>query len=1301
MLDAANQRIAELERSQKQIGYYRYLYDNTSDGFVRVSLDGKLLDRNEAYRKMLGYSDEELDKLTYQDLTPEKWHAIEMEIIRTQVMARGFSDLYEKEYRRKDGSIFPINLHAFLVRDEHGQPESMWAIVRDISEHKRADADLRRNEELYRTLMEATDAMITVLDWNGYCQFANEKAARYQSKPAAAVIGKSLQELLPKPIADRYLGWTRQVISSKQGLTTETTTGANWYRTSVLPVHDASGNATMAMITATDITELKITQNNLLELNRSLEQHVQQRTAEVQDLYDNAPTGYHSLDANGNIARVNQTELTWLGYTREEMLGQPLINFITRKSRITFASNFAHFKQTSSLKDIEMEFIRKDGSTFPALVNSTAIYDEQGNFVMSRATMLDITEIKQAERALRESEQRYRKTIAAADAIPYSRDYLSDCYTFIDEGIERITGYRPEELTPGLLSSITIDGIARGELSNLTLNEAAEQVRNGQVQPQIVWRCDLLIRCKNGRQRWLADTSVQVVDEQGRAIGSVGILQDINERKEIEEALRASEARLNFMFSHTPAMIFTARMGQQLQPTFISEAVRNILGYEPWQFIEDPGLWMSQIHPNDLGASEHALQELVKNGFATLENRVRKADGEYVWMSSGLNLLHGNTGEPSEIIGYSVNIDAQKHAQMALGESEAQNRLLFEEAPDAIALMERSGKFLRVNRAYEYLTKIPGEEMVGKTDTELGLVTPEIKESFREGFKKSLENRENFFSADYPIKCRDDMVRNVESRIFVIKLGQSEQILVITRDISTRKQAEEVLRRANLELERALRIKDEFLASMSHELRTPLTGILGLSEALQFNTYGELNPRQLKALSHIENSGRHLLELINDILDISKINVGKLALQIQPCSIRDTCQASLQLVQGMAQKKQQQIEFSMKPESAYVNGDMRRLKQVLVNLLSNAVKYSPEKSKLGLEVTTDEAARLIHLTVWDHGIGISTEDLKKLFQPFVQLDSSLTRQQGGTGLGLALVQRLVDLHGGSIQVESTPGQGSRFTVVLATIPPETKNASTTTLPHNQRALIVEDNYVDEERLSHYMKQLNIQSAVARSNKTIETALQYQPDFILLAIDSNDCPEIETLAQLRNNLETRHIPVIVTSLVLDSHRAAEMGAFGCINKPFTLPDLREALSRVQNKLGLRAQTEQPATNSAYKPTVMVVDDNEINIITVCDFLETRNFHVISCRSGQDFLHRAPGIMPAIVLLDIQMPDMDGLETLKRLRSHPNHQLASVPVIAVTALAMPGDRERCLAAGADEYLSKPIHLQDLANHIEKHL
>ncbi|MCI0697060.1 response regulator [candidate division KSB1 bacterium] len=395
------------------------------------------------------------------------------------------------------------------------------------------------------------------------------------------------------------------------------------------------------------------------------------------------------------------------------------------------------------------------------------------------------------------------------------------------------------------------------------------------------------------------------------------------------------------------------------------------------------------------------------------------------------------------------------------------------------------------------------------------------------------------------------------------------------------------LRTANEKLARAARLKDEFLANMSHELRTPLNAILGISEALQEQVYGLLNENQLQALGDVEESGRHLLALINDILDLSKIEMGKLKLEMVPVGVAWVCEASLHFINQIAQQKRLKVVTTIDSAVTTIQADERQLKQILVNLLSNAVKFTPEGGKIGLEVVGNAEQETVYFTVWDNGIGIVRKNLERLFQPFVQLDSSLSRQYSGTGLGLALVHRLVELHGGGISVESEPGEGSRFIVSLPW-PAE--------------------NLTD------------------RAEKETFTA-----------------KPITTLASLGGVI--------------------------------------------------------PVSNGKCKATsrlILLVEDNESSIRTVSDYLCAKSYRVIVVRNGSEVVNLAREERPEVILMDIQIPGMDGLEAIRRVRAEA--ELSNIPIIALTALAMCGDREKCLAAGANDYMSKPIQLKKLVEMIE---
>jgi len=397
------------------------------------------------------------------------------------------------------------------------------------------------------------------------------------------------------------------------------------------------------------------------------------------------------------------------------------------------------------------------------------------------------------------------------------------------------------------------------------------------------------------------------------------------------------------------------------------------------------------------------------------------------------------------------------------------------------------------------------------------------------------------------------------------------------------------LSRANTELIQANCLKDEFLANMSHELRTPLTAILGMSEALLEQAYGSFNNQQNKSLETIKKSGQHLLNLINDILDLSKISAGKMVLELGQVSIKDLCRASLQMIKQSALKKSQTVFLDMDSQTEYIIADMLRLKQILVNLLINAVKFTPENGKIGLEVALLPDEDRVEFTVWDTGIGIAKEEMVKLFQPFVQLDGRLSRSHEGTGLGLSLVQKLVGLHKGSVRVDSEKDKFTRVTVAL---------------PWDR--------------------------------------------------------EIELMSNEK------------------------------IDPPMT--DLADG-----------ANEKAVSTNKA---KILVIDDNQSVVETLANYLKAKAYDCLVGHDGYTAITLAAEYRPDLILMDIQMPGMDGLEAIKNIRNwqdKENPDIASkirkTPIIALTALAMAGDREICIEAGGNEYLSKPVGLKLMIKTIKR--
>lgn len=381
------------------------------------------------------------------------------------------------------------------------------------------------------------------------------------------------------------------------------------------------------------------------------------------------------------------------------------------------------------------------------------------------------------------------------------------------------------------------------------------------------------------------------------------------------------------------------------------------------------------------------------------------------------------------------------------------------------------------------------------------------------------------------------------------------------------------LHRANTQLAQAVRVKDEFLASVSHELRTPLTAILGLTESLQEDIYGPLTEQQQGVLRNIDQSGRHLLALITDILDVAKIEAGQFTLDLGPAAVDAVCQASLMLIKQKAQRKQIRITTDFDSAVKIIETDDRRLKQILVNLLDNAIKFTPEGGAVGLDVQGDAVNKIVHFSVWDTGIGIAPADFSRLFKPFVQLDSRLARQYAGSGLGLVLVYRMAEMQGGSVTVASNGNSGSRFTISLPWRAPmsETQPApvgepadAAPSMNDRPLVLVADDHTLVTTTLSHSLTILGLRVAVAQTAaEVIEKAGTLQPALLLLDMQLPTIEGAALLTTLRRNAELQNTPIIVMSAIhwsgCETHYL-DAGASAYICKPISAQALHNLIQQ---------------------------------------------------------------------------------------------------------------------------------------------
>ena len=706
------------------------------------------------------------------------------------------------------------------------------------------------------------------------------------------------------------------------------------------------------------------------------------------------------------------------------------------------------------------------------------------------------------------------------------------------------------------------------------------------------------------------------------------------------------------------------------------------------------------------------------------EIRNRKKNDDLYYESKTITPIRDKHGVITHFVSTGTDITAYKQAEAALKESEIRYQVIFEGANEGILaarIADRS--FQYVNPALCAMFGYTHDEFLrlGINDMYPDEAQPRVFAEFQ-----AMVRGERTMVSNIRCRRKDGSIFYADIKAARTRMDNQEFMVSFISDVTERRSAEEALieernslarrvdertadlSRANTDLMRAVRAKDEFLSTMSHELRTPLNAILAFSEGLLEQVRGPLNERQQASLRNIETSGRHLLALINDILDIAKVESGRMELQHEIFAIVDVCDSSLMFVKEQAFKKNLRQEFHLNDRQATVYADPKRLKQMLVNLLSNAVKFTEKNGRIRLEVNTDAEMGVVYFTVEDTGIGISPEGMARLFQPFIQLDSRLNRQHDGTGLGLALVRRLAELHGGSISLESEPGKGSRFTIALPYPPPQSgeKQFSPSVFPlaggttlHS--AVVIEDSETAGEQIARYLEELHIHAVVHLDGKgALEHVTKSPPDVIFLDVQMPIQSGWDVLAQLKAAPHLQAIPVVIISVVDDRARGLAAGAAEYVVKPISRETLRQALGIVIAGPEVTRAALIIATPTTPTPTnvrILLVDDNEVNIIAVGDYLQDHGYHVVVARNGREALDRVVDARPDVILMDIQMPEMDGMEATRCLRAMPTY--ADTPIIALTALAMPGDRERCIAAGATEYLTKPVSLKGLVDTIRR--
>jgi len=860
---------------------------------------------------------------------------------------------------------------------------------------------------------------------------------------------------------------------------------------------------------------------------------------------------------------------------------------------------------------------------------------------------------------------------------------------YVNPAFTRITGYTAGEIIgryPSVLKSGNQDPKFYRNLWNT--------ITRGQV-----WTGQLTNRRKDGTL-YIEEMSIAPVRDAGGAITKfVAFKQDVTDRKAAEDARRFLASIVE---SSNDAIVGRSPDGAIRSWNHGAEV---LYGYQAHEVI---GKHVSLLLPPEaLDLCLHNIEALKRGERVTCETVALRKDGQRVETALNISPIRNGAGEITATAAIVRDIRERKLAEDALRRSEEKYRSLITNLPDIVWSADIQGRPIFVSNNIEEIYGYSSTE-VCQAGTWFDRVHPDDAAGLRNATERLVRDGEPL-AYEYRIQRKDGRWIWLQAKaVKRYERDGAQYIDGIASDITERKQTFEELIKAKEAAEAASRAKSEFLANMSHEIRTPMNAVMGMTELL-LDT--ELTREQRDCLSTVKSSADSLLTVINDILDFSKIEARKLDLDRVPFDLRESVHATLKALGIRAAQKNIELAYQIARDvPATLYGDAGRLRQVLINLVGNAIKFT-ERGEVIVEVgkidQTDSEIN-IEFAVRDTGIGIAKDKQRSIFDAFVQADTSFTRKFGGTGLGLAIASRLVWMMGGKIGVESTVGKGSTFRFTARLGLPCSPEAHSLPGLRNTRVLIVGDDFATRRYLNRVLTGHGMHVSVARTaNRAFEisakAARKGNPVQVII-IDEPHQPDVEgsTLAsRIRRNPEFKRPGVILlTSLARKplSHGSGDRDTPIRITKPVADLELfdaiRLALSHSDEHQEPNKPFRAPAPEASARPLrILVVEDNPVNTHLAVRLLEKQGHYTQSAPNGRVALNVLEEESFDVILMDVQMPEMDGLAATREIRQREDGTGSRIPIIALTAHAMQGDRELCLAAGMDGYISKPINANEL--------
>jgi two-component system, sensor histidine kinase and response regulator len=838
-----------------------------------------------------------------------------------------------------------------------------------------------------------------------------------------------------------------------------------------------------------------------------------------------------------------------------------------------------------------------------------------------------------------------------------------------------------------------------------------------------------------GERHWLLTTKVPL-REHGNITGVLGISRDITEMKLTQERRNAEQRLIRTLIDSLPDYIYAKDAAGHF--LLGNRAVAQQVGLQRTDQLV--GKTDADFFPPELAARYQEDERAMLSAGQGLYNHVgRTIDaGEERWVITNKILLRDDEGNVTGFVGIGRDITEQKRAQEKLSQERILLQTVIEHLPDAVYAKDLNCKKTLANAAdVRNIGAGSAEEVLGKDDFDL--FPKEIAEEFHADDRKVLDLGQSVINREELQITRSGQRRWLLTSKVPLRdeTGTVTGLIGIGHDITQRREAEEQLQQqaellglqareliaARETAIEASRLKSEFVANMSHEIRTPLNGIIGMTSMLLST---ELTSEQQEYAEIVRASGDALLTVVNDILDFSKIEAGKLAIEVQDFDLISVVEGAIEILAPKAQEKGLEVGCYIDHEVLHaVRGDASRIRQVLVNLIGNAIKFT-EKGEVIVRALAEQETEhdvRVRFTVTDTGIGISPEGQTRLFSPFTQEDGTTTRRYGGTGLGLAISKRLVELMGGSIGVESEQGKGSTFwwNTVFAKQPADHVTVEPRKSLAGLRCLIVDDNEANRRIVHHYIISWGLSNGSAQSGREalelLKTAVASGKPYDLAILDMQ-MPEMDGLQLAAAIKSTPSLSgtrlVLLTSIChRQSPSLKDVGISASLTKPVRQSQLFDCIAEVmgdaiekaarpaalsRRATGPSQPTVVPLDEACKQLRILVVEDNAVNQKVAVRMLEKCGYRADVAGNGIEALNAINLVPYDIVFMDCQMPEMDGFEATAQIRRRDG-TTKHRSIIAMTANALQGDKEKCLSAGMDDYIAKPIRQVDLAAAITR--